>query len=378
MVRIEINPKLLRWALDRAPDPESIHRKFPKLNDWLEQKGQPTLRQLEEFSKATRTPFGYFFLSKPPEEQLPIPLFRTLTGEAARRPSPDLLDVVQTMQRRQAWMRAYLIEKGAEPLPFVESAQLSDPPRLVAQEMRHTLRLNTGWADKQPTWTAALRQLQRNAEDVGIIVVASAIVGNNTRRTLDPEEFRGFVLVDGYAPLVFINASDGKAAQMFTLAHELAHIWLGRSAAFDLRDLQPAADGVEQACNRIAAEFLVPAEELANVWQDAKQRMDRFQVLARRFKVSELVVARRALDLELITKQEFFDFYQNRQQEPSRGREGGNFYATQMLRLGRPFAEMVWHAVQDGALLYHEAYRLTGLHGRAFDRFVKYLSKGIR
>lgn len=384
MTRVQVKTELLRWALDRAHAAEDIQRKFPKLSEWLAGGAHPTLRQLEDFSRATRTPFGYFFLSGPPVEKLPIPFFRTLTDEAAQRPSPDLLEVIQIMQQRQAWMRDYLIERGAEPLPFVKSKRLSESSELserVAEEMRRTLGLDTAWAENQPTWTAALRQLQRNAEDAGIIVVANGIVGNNTHRPLDPEEFRGFVLVDEYAPLVFINASDSKAAQMFTLAHELAHIWLGSSAAFDLRDLQPATDNLEQECNRIAAEFLVPAVEFRSIWSKVKSQPDCFQLLARRFKVSEIVAARRALDLSLITKQEFFNFYnihKKQQRQSPQGQEGGNFYATQTLRLGRRFAETVIHAVLEGSLLYREAYRLTGLHGRTFDRFMKHLSKDVR
>jgi Zn-dependent peptidase ImmA (M78 family) len=115
-------------------------------------------------------------------------------------------------------------------------------------------------------------------------------------------EFRGFVLVDEYAPLVFINGADGKAAQMFTLAHELAHVWFGRSAAFDLRDLQPANERTELACNSVAAEFLVPKTELQRSWPTLQQDPEPFQAIARQFKVSALVGARRALDLQLISR----------------------------------------------------------------------------
>nr|BAL56841.1 hypothetical conserved protein [uncultured Acetothermia bacterium] len=247
--------------------------------------------------------------------------------------------------------------------------------------MREVLGLNAEWVANQRTWTDALRALQERAEAVGIFVVTSSVVGNNTRRKLSVEEFRGFVLVDEYAPLVFINGADGKAAQMFTLAHELAHVWLGKSAAFDLRNLQPASDKLEQTCNRIAAEFLVPEDSLRDFWPEARQQPDPFQAIARRFKVSEIVAARRALDLRLITRDDFFAFYedyQRREREASAsGEEGGNFYATQTMRLGRRFAQTVIQAVREGALLYHEAYRLTGLYGRTFERFEKHLRGGM-
>jgi Zn-dependent peptidase ImmA (M78 family) len=217
-------------------------------------------------------------------------------------------------------------------------------------------------------------------EDRGITVVVSGIVANNTRRKLDPAEFRGFVLVDEYAPFVFVNGADGRAAQMFTLAHELAHVWLGSSAAFDLRNLEPAEDATEQACNRIAAEFLVAEEAMRQAWPSARGEAEPFQALARRFKVSELVVARRALDLRLISRDAFFEFYeaysQDERRRASRQTGGGNFYAAQSLRLGRRFAETLVRATREGKVSYKEAYRLTGLYGRTFERYAEALGFG--
>ena len=144
--------------------------------------------------------------------------------------------------RRQAWMREYLVEQGHEPLGFVGSAEIAEEPVRIAEDMKRTLGLGQNWTASQPTWSAALRELQRMIEDAGILMVVNSVVGNNNHRKLEVNEFRGFVLVDEYAPLVFVNGADGKAAQMFTLAHEMAHIWFGSSAAFDLRQLQPADD----------------------------------------------------------------------------------------------------------------------------------------
>jgi len=383
MTRVAVSGPVFRWALERSGRTAVLERKFRKLRA-VKGTGEiyATLRQLEELAKATSTPLGYLFLSRPPEERLPIPHFRTLEDASPRRPSPDLLETVQTMERRQAWMREYLIEQGHNPLPFVRAARLTDEPRQVAVEMQRTLSLGEGWAADRPTWTAALRELQRRLEEAGIFVVVSGIVGNNTRRKLDPTEFRGFVLVDDYAPLVFVNGADGKAAQMFTLAHELAHLWFGSSAAFDLRELQPADDETELASNRVAAEFLVPERKLRRIWLSVSQDPDRFQTIARQFKVSELVAARRALDLGLIRKAEFLTFYRAYQQDERRAAarrpEGGDFYASQNLRIGRRFAEVVVRAAKEGRLLYREAYHLTGLYGKAFARYAESLGFGTQ
>lgn len=380
-MRIAPNTLVLEWAARRSGNRADLERKFPKLPEWLSGAVQPTLRQLEAFAKAAAVPFGYLLLAEPPEEQLPIPHFRTLGREPLRQASPDLIETIQTMQQRQAWLREYLIEQGHEPLPFVASAALrrsapsgAESPVTIARRIRETLGLEETWAARQPTWTAALRTLQITIEQAGILVVVNGVVGNNTHRKLNPEEFRGFVLADEYAPLVFVNGADGKAAQMFTLAHELAHVWLGSSASFDLRELQPADDQSEQLCNQAAAEFLVPANQLQDLWPSAGEEREPFQAIARRFKVSEVVAARRALDLELITRNEFFEFYQAwREQEHTArpGSDGGDFYATQNLRIGRRFGEVVVRATKEGRLLYSEAYRLTGLYGETFQHYAE-------
>ncbi|CUQ65938.1 ImmA/IrrE family metallo-endopeptidase [Candidatus Nitrospira inopinata] len=381
MSRVAVSRDVLRWAVDRSGLPAGVlRRRFPKIQQWESGESQPTLHQLESLAKATLTPLGFFFLPAPPEERLPIPHFRTLDGGTPSRPSPELLHTVQTMQQRQAWMREFLIDQGQDRLPFVGSARRNESPQVVADRIRRTLRFETGWAAQRPTWTDALQALRDAMEAVGILVVVNGIVGNNTHRKLDPQEFRGFVLVDDFAPLVFVNGADSKAAQMFTLAHELAHVWFGSSAAFDLRELRPADDPTEQACNLVAAECLVPERELREVWASARRENEPFQWLARHFKVSVLVIARRALDLALIQRAEFLQFYEVYQEDERRNAarrpEGGDFYATQNGRVGRQFARAVAQAVKEGQLLYSEAYRLTGLYGRAFDRYIGLLGSG--
>ncbi len=290
------------------------------------------------------------------------------------------------MQRRQDWMREYLQEQGVDPLPFVGSVTMSSSTKDAARRIREVLGVNDAWAREHTTWTAALLALRRAAEGAGVIVVINGVVGNSNRRKLDPDEFRGFVLCDKFAPLLFINGSDFKAAQMFTLAHELAHVWLGRDGVFDLPDLQPADNEVERFCNEVAAEFLVPASELNAVWSRAQRADNPFQALASRFKVSPIVAVRRALDLQLIPRSAFFAFL-NHYQENERRREaikkaaetgGGDFYLTQEVRIGRRFGEAVIRAARNGRLLYRDAYNLTGLRGQTFDRFAEGLGMPVR
>lgn len=381
MSRVAVNANVLRWAIERSGRtvPE-LEGRFPKIREWLSGQTNPTLRQLESLAKSTLTPLGYLFLPEPPEERLPIPYCRTVDDEPPSRFSAEFLETVQLMQRRQAWMREYLLNEDHDPLPFVQSAEVGELSRDVAQRIRQTLGFDERWASEQPTWEDALRTLRRAMEDIGILVVVNGVVGNNNHRQLDTREFRGFVLVDDHAPLVFVNNSDGKAAQMFTLAHELAHVFFGSSAAFDLRNMQPADDPMEEACNEVAAEFLVPAQELHTLWISARNDPEPFQTIARTFKVSAIVAARRALDLDLITKEHFFDFYDQYLNDARRSTDDRSghpdFYVNQKLRVSRRFASAVAHAIREGTLLYSEAYRLTGLYGQTFDRFLASIESG--
>ena len=373
--RVPVTAKVLAWALHRSGASMSvIQEKFPKIHEWQSGESHPTLRQVEDFARATATPLGYFFLSKPPVDTLSIPLFRTVRDEEVDEPSVDLIETCNTMERRQAWLREYLIKQGQDPLPFVKSIKKTEKAETIAQSMRKALKLTSSWASSHSTWTDALSALEKRIESIGILVVVNGIVGNNTRRKLDPGEFRGFVMVDDFAPLVFVNGADSKSAQMFTLAHELAHVWLGVSAAFDLKNLEPANEDIELICNQAAAEFLVPAAELRSAWPSFQKSHDVFGSVARQFKVSQIVAARRALDLGLISKRNFLDFYKQyiaRELNAVSESSGGNFWAVQKLRISESFAKSVIRATKKGDLLYREAYQLTGLSGNTFDELAK-------
>ena len=139
VAKVEINPKILKWAADRVGGIQVLESRFPRLNDWINNKSQPTFKQLETFAKATATPIGYFFLSEPPQEKLTIPHYRTISTRSTDQPSADLLETIRTMERRQEWMRDYLIDLGSEPLSFIGTAKLSDDPKQVAANIKEKL-----------------------------------------------------------------------------------------------------------------------------------------------------------------------------------------------------------------------------------------------
>lgn len=277
-------------------------------------------------------------------------------------------------------MHDWLVEEEQPRLNFVGSVDLGTPVVDVARAMRQIVGLEGGWANEVPTWVDAMRQLRNQIEQAGVMVVINGVVGNNTHRRLSTQEFRGFALIDDYAPLIFVNGTDARAAQMFTLVHELAHIWIGKSGVSNFEHMEPMPHETELFCNRVAAEFLVPEVELRAIWDTIPEDAVIYQALARHFKVSSIVAARRALDLQLIDHDTFFDFYRAWQEQITQTHQrggGGDFWNNQNVRIGRLFGSAVVRATKEGRLLYQDAYSLTNLRGRTFDEFVRHLEDAV-
>lgn len=370
MNRVAVKPELLRWARERSGrSAQRLAGKFPKLEAWERGEAQPTLKQLESFARATFTPVGYLFLREPPVERVPIPDFRTIVGTPTGRPSPDLLDTIYLCQRRQAWYRDWARSVGEDPCAFVGSAQLDSSVEETAAAMRRAIGFDLDARRECHTWTEALRQFIAQADELGVLVMVSGVVGSNNHRRLDSDEFRGFALADDLAPLVFVNGADTKAAQMFTLAHELAHVWLGESALTDVGPASVPAQRVEAWCNRVAAEILVPLAVLRDELPRG-EALAHVPALARRFKVSTLVILRRLLDARRLSRDAFEAAY-GAELELLRARpktSGGDFYLTQAARLSRRFARALVASTLEGQTLYRDAFRMLGIAREATFR----------
>ncbi len=363
MTNVAIKPKVLEWAMIRSGDSTALKRKFTRLEGWLAGNASPSLRQLEDFARASRVPVGFLFLSEPPEENLPIPDLRTFQGRGVAIPSPDLLDTVYLCQRRQAWYQEYAEENGEGPRNFIGSLTVQSAPEKAAAQIESAIGFAVGSRKQCPTWSDALRLFIQRAEDAGVLVMVSSVVGSNNTRKLDPQEFRGFALADKLAPLVFINGADTKAAQMFTLAHELAHLWLGESAVSNAGLAVAAEQSVEVWCNSVAAELLVPLGELRKQVAGAAQALSIVDALAREFKVSTLVILRRLMDAGCISRRQFQIKYEAEVERLTNLRRsgGGNFYLTQTARLSRRFARAVVTSTLEGQTLYRDAFQMLGI-----------------
>ncbi len=363
--RIPIAPHMITWALERAGlDALTLaqSKTFRDIIRWENGELQPTLKQLEKFAKAVHIPIGYLFLPNPLEEKLPIADFRTLAGQKEVPPSPNLLDTVYQCQQRQDWYKNYAKIEDIPPITFVGSATIKDNPVQVAKAMREALDFSLQEQQTLPNWEKALQLFKKKVDDAGILLMANGVVGNNTRRVLQVEEFRGFALSDTVAPLIFINNTDSKAAQMFTLAHELAHIWLGESGVSNAQTGKIPSQKVEVWCNAVAAEFLMPLEATKEAYNNSIDFDEQIQMLARRFKVSTLVVIRRLYDAGFIDKTTLWQKYQmlSNSSKKSTG-SGGNFYNTSTTRIGTRFMKAILGQTFAGHTLFRDALNLLGI-----------------
>jgi Zn-dependent peptidase ImmA (M78 family) len=363
LMRVEVKPELLRWAVNRAGI-GALDARFPKLASWISGEAKPTLKQLEDFANAAHLPLGYLFLQAPPIERLPIPDFRTAGNEYISHPSPDLLDTIYACQQRQDWYREFMQFTGEDPPPFVGSMTVKSRIETAASRIRTALNFNLEERYSFASWGEAARRFIDQAESLGILVMVNGIVGNNTSRKLNPEEFRGFALVDDLAPTIFINGADTKAAQMFTLAHELAHVWLGASAISDAAVISSPSNDAEKWCNQVAAELLVPLETVREEYRKDASLRSELDRLARRFKVSTLVVLRRIYDAGGITREEYWAAYRRELallRKMIKESDGGDFYPTHALRVGHRFARALVASTLEGQTLYRDAFRMLGI-----------------
>ena len=312
MERVQVKGEMLRWARDRSGlDSADFSKRFPHFDAWESGARFPTLKQLQGFAKGTYTPLGYLFLDRPPEEPLPISDLRAGTRGYPTRPSPHLLETIYRCQRRQEWYLTYASSHDEDTIPFVGAVTDAAHIPSVANEMRAVIDFTVAARSSAPTWTDALSTFRRQVEQSGVLIMMSSIVGNNNQRKLSPDEFRGFALVDPYAPLIFVNSADSKAAQMFTIAHELAHLWVGSEGLSDSEPRTPPRGDTEGWCNEVAAEFLVPGDVFRSRYNPSAPLEEELRQQARHFKVSSLVILRCIRDLGGITQREFVRAYEN-------------------------------------------------------------------
>lgn len=375
-VNVNVSTNILKWVRQQVSASDS--QEISIIDKWLNGTELPTLTAIRNISRKIHIPFGYFFLETPPAES-PLMNCRTVNSSKIQQSSRELIDTFNSMARMKDWMAEYAENSGFEPLSFVGSVNKNDNPLTVAKNIRNRLNLAENWFTSQKNANKAYEFLRETISAVGILVFQNGVVGLNNHRALEVKEFRAFTLIDRYAPLIFINSNDSATAKIFSLVHELAHVWLGEENLFNDNFFVSQNNVTEQFCNAVAAEILAPKKIFLAEWKNTDvEPKEKILQLVAVFHCSSLVVARRALDLKLIAKKLYENFVQvsNTVESPKlkRGR-GGNFYKTLAGKMDKRFINALDSSTKSGNTPFLDAYRLTGLSENVFNELVKVLNQ---
>lgn len=389
MTKALINGKMITWGRNRSDvTHDALAKKLgnmpvERLLQWEQGEERPTLAQAQTIATALHIPLGYLFLNTPPQELEDTPDLRTVRNETRTEFSPAFIETYQSVLLRQQWFRDFRLQEGYPELPFV--GQFNPHSRVEDVVRSMTDLLDVDVLRKQADSKAKFANLLvEQAESLGILVFRNGMVGRNTRRSLSVEEFRGFAIYDTYAPAIFVNTKDAKSAQVFSILHELAHLWIGEGGVsnYDLSTTTGKAQAVETLCNRIAAEVLVPAAVIQAQWDKDVPATDNVQKISSHCKVSRLVTIIRAQDQQLVSEDEFRQLYAaeikyDKQQRDKLKESDGGPASNLMLSLqnGKLFSRALLSQLYEGKVLYRDAARLLGIKTLdSIDKYYQYLT----
>jgi len=364
MSNTTLEPNVLKWARSKAGLTEAVLAEKmgvepEEVRGW-EATGNIACEIVQSLAEETDTPFGFLFLKAPPKRVLPIGDFRT-TGESALEPTEGLLEMVYAAQRRQVWYREFLISNRFKPVAFVGKSSLATPADKTADDIRTTIGIGPAITTAAKSWQDGMRATVEALEDARILFLRSGYVGSNTRKKLSVDEFRGFAIADEFAPIIFVNGADAPTAQMFTIAHEVAHIWINASGISNLERTYSNWNPVEVYCNKVAAEVLLPLAMLREAWDDGSRAIPQIENISKHFKISGVVVARRARDAGFISDESYKAYFANQVALGKKKGDGGNYYTNEQYHNSKRFAAAIIRDAREGKTLYRDAMRLLGI-----------------
>ena len=369
-VKALITPSVIRWARERSglsieDAAKKIGRPKDDIINWENGTLLPSIAQARKAAEVYKRPLAVFYLPEPPRDFETLRDYRTLPADYPKEYRQNLSLLIRTTQYRQEWMREFLIEEGMPDLSFVGSATLADPPYTISRDIHQKLQITPQEQIECPGRQEALRLWIDRAEQAGIFIFRQG--------QIELKEARGFVICDEYAPFIYINSEDAKAGQLFTLVHELAHLWLNLSGVSNLEDTDFVGyddqASIETFCNKIAAETILNRE----LFFRALERLDgsiktikKIENLSNYFNVSEEVVARRFLDEGIIRRDEYTELrehYQKRwvelkkiERRRMKATEGGpSYYTRKVFNNGYSFTQTVVSAYESGTISGREA-----------------------
>lgn len=360
---VNIHKGIVPWICSIA-DPMAVSTNAATLKEW-DNGTKPTLNQVSKMSKDLNVPFGYFFLSVPYKNSVDSLAFRTFGSKARKEMSPNLRDTVNNMEVIQEWLRNEITDEEFATSPIAGILNEYDSILSASQKLRTLLNIDIDWyrkVDKTKVYSFLREKVGRKQ----VFVFESGIVGSNTRKTLDINEFRAFALYDTYVPLVFINTSDYIQAKSFSLLHEIVHIAIGQN------DLM-AGEYIEEEnfCNSVAAEIMVPTKKFEEFWTYKEgDPIDKLAIASSFFKCSISVVTLKAYRLGFINQDICAKHLHNISQIAKKENKGGNFYNNVSVRLDHNFLSLLFTSVHEGKTRYTDAYRMTGCWGKTFNRLM--------
>lgn len=369
-----INPNIISWAIKRSglamsDISKKLSIKEERLTEIEQGKANIAFGKAKQFANITNIPFGFLFLNEVPEEdKLALPDLRTIDSKDLSEPSQALKEVIRLNQERVEWYRAYLSELGVEGNSYVGSlskANISEVVSFLTEKLK---------GNKVKDAKDYYRQLVKSIEALGVMVIQDSNLGHHTK-PLDIEEFRGFAIADDVAPLIFVNTVDSLNAQLFTLIHELAHILKGESGVSD--NSVSSIDPTEQFCNAVAGEFLVPKAKFVKQWNSLDEaHIDIvFATLAKSFYVSRHVIARRALALSYIDKQQYESYINKIREDYSAGKKksdsGPSYYVVKNAKLSSQLSQAVISQSLSGKMLYRDAGYILGINPSNIEKFAQ-------
>lgn len=372
-VTVPVHAPVIDWIVQNIHEDQVTPDALDQLSAWKAGEKQPTLKQLEAMSRKTRIPFGYFLLQTPPDEDIALAEYRTIGSKRRQKPSRELIDILDQMTAIQDWMRNELRREQSDALPFVGCCSLHDSATEIAQRIRDALALKTNWYREGKNAEDNFNHLRNTLAQHGLLIFTGGKVGANTHRPLDVKEFRAFTLVDAYAPLIFINTTDTANGRLFSLLHETVHVWLGKNSLFNNSEWSDEhVSLLEQKCNAVAAELLVPAADFSEIWESSIPVEDMIERAARHFRCSESVILRRAYEMKRIPRDVYARMLalQKERWEHAKAQKkkssGGDFYNTLLSNLDHRFLAALERSVTQGNTQDTDAYRLTATNRKTY------------
>lgn len=336
-----------------------LQQKIPDIELFLTGEKQPTFSQLSDIAKRINIPTGLLLLKKNIDIKNQRPEFRKLDPTGQKNISENLRDTIIDMQSKQDFLRTEIDYT----LDFIGSYSIHHDPIIVADAIRKKLDISKFFQAELKETGKVISYLRQKANYIGIFVFANGIVRKNPHRSLDIEEFRGFVLSDDKAPIIFINQKDSKSGQIFTIVHEIVHLFIGHDEIFTIVDTKDFSfDKVEAFVNKVTAEILVPTDSLKSF-----DTIDT-EFLAKKFCVSEFVIARRLLTTDKISKSIYEKIVANLSKKPQKfSKKGGNYNNDIKFKTDKNFLGYIAQAVNHHRITYTQAFHIIGVGYKGYQ-----------